>query len=53
MHAPCVMARDSEAKDGVGARERDLPAGKLFSMWTPILAGVLSVLLSVIVLLQE
>ena len=35
-----------------GAKE-DLPAGKLFSMWTPILAGVLSVVLSLVVLMQE
>jgi len=48
MHAPRVMA----TTDGVGEQERDLPAGKLFSMWTPILAGVLSVLLSIVVMQQ-
>jgi hypothetical protein len=47
------MATRNEVKAGVGARDVDLPAGKLFSMWTPILAGVLSAVLSVIVLLQE
>jgi hypothetical protein len=37
----------------VPAPERNPPAGILFNVWMPILAGVLSVLLCWIVMLQE
>jgi hypothetical protein len=42
-----------EVNDAVVVRDDDLPAGRLFSVWTPILAGVLSALLSIIVMMQK
>jgi hypothetical protein len=55
VHAPSDMATHTpEVKDGVVVvRDDDLPAGTLFSVWTPILAAVLSVLLSIIVMMQQ
>jgi hypothetical protein len=55
VHVPRIMATRTapEVDDGVPALERNQPASILFNVWMPILAGVLSVLLCAIVMLQE
>jgi hypothetical protein len=42
-----------EGDDAAVAVERSLPASLVFNVWTPILAGLLSALLSVVVIMQE
>ncbi len=48
-----MATQTTPEEDRVVALDPDLPARYLFSVWTPIIAAVLSAVLTVVVILQE